>query len=158
MDGAGLSKGESRPSGQPPSSAQGGTSAPGGGRRCWLLSSPISLGTFFLHSSLVSEVELWWGSFRLGNKRQVAQVACSLGQVFQHKFLQGESECTSCPAAPWPMDGATAGFTRRSHPMNLYWGSWAFKLRHAGTWFLCPCQPQSVDRLQAVKTNAEVEP
>lgn len=90
MDGAGLSKGESWPSGQPPSSAQGETSAPGGGRRrCWLLSSPISLATFFLHSSLVSEVELWWGSFRLGNKRQVAQVACSLAKCFNTSSYRG---------------------------------------------------------------------
>lgn len=65
----------------------------------------------------VSEVELWCRSFRLANKQQVG---CSLGRVFQHKSLQGEG----CWQLQWPLDGVTAGFTSRSHPVSLgIWGS-----------------------------------
>lgn len=50
------------------------------------------------------------------------QKASGLGCLFPwasvstQVLTERESEGTSRPAAPWPMDGATAGFTRRSHP------------------------------------------
>lgn len=89
----------------------------GGGTGCF--PCPSVFATYFLHS-IRGEVVV--GIFQAG--KQKASGPSSLRQVFQPSPSRGKSVGTSCPAAPWPIDRVTAGFTSRYHPMSLgIWGS-----------------------------------